>query len=132
DHRRKGGRRQAFVRRHRRLQRRYEDHAQRHHQRRRDPVELESGRRRLSGGLNDSQTSQIGSLGRHSYRSASIGSTFAARRVGAQQANSATLPNNNPTTIKVAGSVGSTSNRKDFRTRDNTRAAAMPEITPPA
>jgi hypothetical protein len=30
----------------------------------------------------------------------------------------------------VTGSVGSTSKRKDLRTRDKTNAAAIPEITP--
>lgn len=68
----------------------------------------------------------------HSYRSASNGSTFAARRVGAQQAASATPANSNPTPINVTGSVGSTSNRNDFSTRDNTIAATMPDTTPPA
>ena len=56
----------------------------------------------------------------HSYRSASNGSTLTARRVGAQQASSATPENNNPTPIKVTGSVGSTSNRNDLNTRDKT------------
>ena len=39
----------------------------------------------------------------HSYRNASSGSTFPARRTGIQHARSPTPKNNAPTTINVAG-----------------------------
>jgi hypothetical protein len=61
-----------------------------------------------------------------SYRNASSGSTFAARRTGIQHASSPTPTNNAPTTINVAGSLGCTSNRKDLSTRDKTMASATP------
>ena len=41
---------------------------------------------------------------RYSFRSATIGSTFVARRAGIQQANSATLISNEATAMKVRGS----------------------------
>jgi hypothetical protein len=44
----------------------------------------------------------------YSYRSASTGSTLAARRVGAQYANSNTPANKTATPISVTGSLGST------------------------
>src|SRR5438128_9779899 len=45
----------------------------------------------------------------HSLRSATFGSTRAARRAGSQQAKSATAPRTNGMTAKVSGSVGLTS-----------------------
>jgi len=41
---------------------------------------------------------------RYSFRSATIGSTFVARRAGIQQANNATLINKEATAMKVRGS----------------------------
>lgn len=45
----------------------------------------------------------------YSYRSASIGSTLAARRAGAHAANIATPNSTKAATVNVAGSVGLTS-----------------------
>jgi len=42
----------------------------------------------------------------HSYRNASNGSTFAARRTGAQHASSPTPTHSAATAINVAGSLG--------------------------
>ena len=45
---------------------------------------------------------------RHSYLSASIGSTFVARLAGSQLARTATRTSNNTTLMNVTGSVGVT------------------------
>ena len=51
----------------------------------------------------------------HSYRSASRGSTQAARRAGTQQASRATPTNRTPTPISVSGSVGWTPKRNELK-----------------
>src|SRR5207244_3413223 len=62
----------------------------------------------------------------HSYLSASIGSTFDARRAGSQQASRAIATQSNATAINVAGSVGATPKRSAARIRENMRAATTP------
>src|SRR2546428_14006593 len=68
----------------------------------------------------------------HSHLNASSGSTAAARLVGAQQASSVTPANSSHAPTSLAGSVGSTSKRNDWSTRDTMSAPAMPTTMPPA
>ena len=53
----------------------------------------------------------------HSYRSATSGSTFVARRAGKYAANTATKNNTKPAPTNEIGSVGESSNNKDCANR---------------
>src|SRR5262249_2700489 len=66
----------------------------------------------------------------HSHRSATIGSTFVARRAGSQQANNATSSNTKAITPKVNGSVGRTLNNKVSIHLVNAKAVNSPITTP--
>src|SRR5262245_122509 len=70
--------------------------------------------------------------GNYSHRKAIIGSTFAARRAGTKQASSATIVNNNATTMNVTGSVALTPNSKVFINRVRANAEVSPIATPAA
>src|SRR5262249_37188753 len=63
---------------------------------------------------------------------ATIGSTFAARRAGIQQAASATKASNNAIKANVAGSVAGTSKSIVAVRRASAQAAATPTTTPTA
>src|SRR5690349_21838799 len=66
----------------------------------------------------------------YSHLSATIGSTFAARRAGIQQAASATAASNNAIDAKVAGSVARVSNSIVAISRVSAHAADTPITTP--
>src|SRR5215510_6106707 len=66
----------------------------------------------------------------HSHRSATIGFTLVARRAGIQQANSATAISKSVITANVIGSVGGTSNNRDFIHLVSEKAAVNPITTP--
>src|SRR6185503_14250410 len=65
-----------------------------------------------------------------SYRSASIGSTFVARRAGTKLAARATPVSNTETATKVSGSVALTPNNNVDITRVTAIAPATPTATP--
>src|SRR5215510_13331398 len=62
-----------------------------------------------------------------SIRSATIGSTFVARRAGNQQARNATNINSDTIAKKVAGSAGLTPNSNVFSIRVSANAAPAPQ-----
>src|SRR5206468_1475442 len=66
----------------------------------------------------------------HSYRSASIGSTFVARLAGNQLARTATITNNTETPRNVSGSVGVTPKSRLDRSRVAANAPALPAAAP--
>src|SRR5262245_52995361 len=66
----------------------------------------------------------------YSHLSATIGSTFAARRAGIQQAASATPASNNAINANVVGSVAGVSNSMVDISRVSAQAAATPITTP--
>src|SRR5439155_7785842 len=66
----------------------------------------------------------------HSYLSASIGSTLAARRAGSQHARSATETRSSETTVKVSKSVWLTPNSRLERILVAARAPTNPKTTP--
>src|SRR6266446_4323488 len=66
----------------------------------------------------------------HSNLSATIGSTFAARCAGTQQASSADTVSTKTISVNVSGSVGLTSNSNVFRNRVKANAPAVPSPTP--
>src|ERR1051326_7114628 len=69
----------------------------------------------------------------YSYRSATIGSTFVARRAGTKQATSATIVSSAAVTPNVSGSLGCTPKSMLFRVPKylvNTQAPARPSATP--
>src|SRR5215468_9931998 len=66
----------------------------------------------------------------YSHLNATIGSTFAARRAGIQQATSATTVSKSAITTNVSGSVALTPNSKPDIRRVSATAAAEPIVTP--
>src|SRR5262245_33813774 len=66
----------------------------------------------------------------HSLRSATIGSTFVARRAGIQHASKATVTSNSAIRPNVAGSVGVTPKSKVDINRVSAMAATRPAATP--
>src|SRR5262249_54131407 len=66
----------------------------------------------------------------YSHLNATIGSTFAARRAGIQQATSATTLSKSAITTNVSGSVALTPNSKPDIRRVSAKAAPEPSATP--
>src|SRR5262245_4771658 len=66
----------------------------------------------------------------HSHRRAIIGSTFAARCAGIQQASSATAISSSGTAMNVTGSVALTPKSSDFINRVSAKEAANPIAMP--
>src|SRR5215475_15524178 len=71
-----------------------------------------------------------GAVTDYSHRRAIIGSTFAARRAGSQQATSATPMSSVATMINVSGSVALTLNSKFDMRRVSANAPIKPITTP--
>src|SRR5918996_5597734 len=73
---------------------------------------------------------QGGKIGRYSYRSATNGSTFVARRAGIQHASSATEASVNDTATNVSASVALPLKSKLLITRVKANEAPSPITTP--